>query len=102
MITEIILTIIIAILLGYMGYTQLIHTKEREKLLKMFMAKDLREVTDNEVLDKLPEPKPFKAPDEVSMDDAIEDDKLFDLHLAAVKAQAKEEFDKQSDLSTPI
>jgi uncharacterized protein YacL len=95
--TEIILTIIIAILLAFLGYTQFIHIKEREKLLKMFMAKDLREITDNEVLDKMPEPKPFKAPDEVSMDDAIEDDVLFDRHLAAVKKQAEEEYEKANE-----
>jgi uncharacterized protein YacL len=97
MITEIILTIIIAILLAFLGYTQYIHIQEREKLLKMFMAKDLREITDNEVISKTKEPLPFKAPDSVSMDDVIEDDVLFDRHLAAVKKQAQEEFNKEQD-----
>ncbi len=93
--SEVILTIIIGILLGYIGYIQFVGIKEREKLLKMFMAKDLREVTDNEALEKIPEQEPIKSPDIVSMDDAIDDEKLFDRHIEAVKLQAKEELAKE-------
>lgn len=93
--SEIILTIIIGILLVYVGYVQHVSIREREKLLKMFMAKDLREVTDNEVLDKMPKPEPYKPPDSISMDDAIDDEVIFDRHIAAVKLQAKEELKKE-------
>jgi hypothetical protein len=99
MIIDIVLTIVILFLLVERYLSQKTNILEREKLMKMFMAKDLREVTDNEVLDKMPKQEPFKPSDEVSMDDAIEDDKLFDLHLEAVKKQAKEEFDRQQELT---
>ncbi len=93
--SEIILTITIVFLIGSLAVSQYISWKEREKLLKMFMAKDLREVTDNEVLEKMPKQEPEKPSDAVSMDDAIEDEELFDKHLQAVKAQAKEELNKE-------
>jgi hypothetical protein len=95
--SEIILTITIIVLLGYTAVSQYITTKEREKLLKMFMAKDLREVTDNEALERLSEVEEQKPSENVSMDDVIEDEKLFDLHLQAVKTQAKEEFEKDQE-----
>lgn len=93
--TEIILTITIFLLLGYVAWSNYINGKEREKLLKMFMAKDLREVTDNEVLEKMPKQEEIKPSDNVSMDDAIDDVELFDRHINAMKAQAKEELDKE-------
>ena len=95
-------TIVIIALLIYLAVSQYITVKEREKLLKLFKAKDLQEVTANEVMEKTKEPPPFKAPDEVSMDDAMEDEALFDRHIAAVQKQAKDEYDKQNEFSTPI
>jgi hypothetical protein len=92
---EIILTIVIAFLLLYVAVSQYISTREREKLFKMFMAKDLREVTDNEVIERMKEPEPYKPSDNVSMDDAIDDEVVFDRHIAAVKLQAKEELAKE-------
>jgi uncharacterized protein YneF (UPF0154 family) len=96
---EILLTITILILCGTLAGSYYISWKEREKLLKMFMAKDLREVTDNEVLEKLPKQEEQKPSDLVNMDDVIEDEALFDRHIAAVKAQAKEEFEKGQDIT---
>jgi hypothetical protein len=95
-------TIVIIALLIYIAVSQYITVKEREKLLKLFKAKDLQEVTANEVIEKTKEPLPFKAPENVSMDDVIEDEVLFDKHIAAVQKQAKDEYDKQNEFSTPI
>jgi uncharacterized membrane protein YraQ (UPF0718 family) len=92
---DIVLSIVIATLMGLVAYLIYTQQKEREKLLKMFMAKDLREVTDNEVMEKTKEPEPYKPSDNVSMDDVIDDEKLFDRHIAAVKLQAKEELAKE-------
>lgn len=92
---ETIIIIALILLVAYLIYTQ---QKEREKLLKMFMAKDLREVTDNEALERLPDQAPEVPPDLVSMDDATEDDKLFTRHLQAVKAAAKEELKKEIEV----
>ena len=72
-----------------------INTKEREKLLKMFMAKDLREVTDNEVMEKQKPQEETKPSDNIPMEDVIEDEVLFDRHIASVKLQAKEELEKE-------
>lgn len=90
-------TIVIIALLLYIAVSQYINVKEREKLLKMFMAKDLQEITANEVIEKQPPPPVVKPPDVVSMDDVVEDEVLFDKHIQAVKAQAKEEFDKANE-----
>ena len=95
MMSEVILTITIALLIIYSLVSNYINTKEREKLLKMFMAKDLRELTDNEVMEKTKEPEPYKPPDSMSMDDAVDDEVVFDRHIAAVKLQAKEELAKE-------
>jgi hypothetical protein len=95
--SEIVLTIVIIVLLLSLAVSQYISWKEKEKLIKMFMAKDLGEVTANEALEKLPKGKEEKPPDMVSMDDAIEDDALFDKHIAAVRTQAKEEFEKAQE-----
>jgi hypothetical protein len=86
--------IVIIALIILLGIVIIVNIQERERLVKMILAKNLTEYTNNEALDKIPKQTPFKPSDEVSMDDAIEDDKLFDLHLAAVKKQAQEEFDK--------
>ena len=97
--SEVILSIVILGLLIYVAVSQYITIKEREKFLKMFMAKDLREVTDNEVLEKMPKEEPFiKPPDMVSMDDAVDDEVVFNRHLEAVKAAAKEELKKEVEV----
>jgi hypothetical protein len=93
--SEIILAIIIAVLLVERYLSNRAMQQEREKMMKMFMAKDLREVTDNEVMEKTKEPEPYKPPDSMSMDDAIDDEVVFDRHIAAVKLQAKEELNKE-------
>lgn len=95
---EIILLAIIFIQLVLLVVLEYLTIKDRQKLLKMFMAKDLREVTDNEALEKLPDQTPEVSPDMVSMDDAVEDEKLFDRHVAAVKAQAREELKKEVEI----
>ena len=100
--SEIILTITILILCGTLVGSNYINYKEREKLLKLFKAKDLQEVTANEVIEKTKEPLPFKAPENVEMSEVVEDEALFDKHIAAVQKQAKEEFDKANEFSTPI
>jgi hypothetical protein len=97
--TEVILSIVILGLLIYIAVSQYITGKEREKLLKMFMAKDLREVTDNEALEKIPKKEPFiKPPDLASMDEVAEDEVLFDKHMQAMKAAAKEELKKEVEV----
>lgn len=96
---EILLTLIILILCGILVGSYYISWKEREKLLKMFMAKDLREITDNEALEKLPKQEELKESELVNMDDVIENEALFDKHLAAVRTQAKEEFEKGQEIT---
>lgn len=96
---ELIQTITIVVLLVYIAVSQYLTWKEREKLLKMIMAKDLREVTDNEVLEHMPKQEPVKPNEMMSMDDVIEDEAVFDKHIAAVKKQAEEDFDKSVDAS---
>ncbi len=93
---DILLTIVITLLLLFVAYLIYTQQKEREKLLKMFMAKDLREVTDNEVMERMPkEQEPQPQSDLQSMDDLVDDEEGFDRHVAAVKAQAKEELHKE-------
>jgi len=98
MISEVILTIVIIVLLVYVAVSQYSNVKEREKLLKMFMAKDLREVTDNEVLEKMPKQEPEKPNDMVAMEDVADDEELFDKHIQVMKAAAKEEIRKEHEV----
>lgn len=51
--SEVILSITILLLLVYIAVSQYITTKEREKLMKLLMARNLTEVTDNEVMEKI-------------------------------------------------
>lgn len=93
----------IVIVLGFIllqGWTLYQWREDREKLLKMFMAKDLREVTDNEALEKIPKTNIKLPPEVVSTDEMLEDEKLFDKHIAAVKKQAEDEANK--DMGAPI
>lgn len=78
--SEIILVITIIVLICALLLTQYNGIKEREKLLKMFMAKDLKEVTDNEYTQKIKVKKEI-PPDAV---DIAEDETIFD---RAIKAQ---------------
>jgi hypothetical protein len=80
------LVITIIALICLIAVTQYTGIKEREKLLKLFMAKDLKEVTDNEYTQKI---KPQKTePPEFA--DITEDETIFD---KAIKAQL--EYGKQ-------
>ena len=49
----IILTIVICILLIYMAWDRYETRKEREKLTRLFIAKNAKEVTEMEILDKI-------------------------------------------------
>ncbi len=102
MIFNIVFAIVILLQMVFVGYLVYMHQQEREKLLKMFMAKDLREVTDNEALEKIPDQPFIKPPDLASMDEAADDEKLFDRHVAAVKAQAREELKKEVEITLHI
>lgn len=51
--SEIILSITILLLLVSISVSQYISIKEREKLMKLLMARNLAEVTDNEVMEKI-------------------------------------------------
>lgn len=51
--SEVILSITILLLLVSIAVSQYISIKEREKLMKLLMARNLQEVTDNEVMEKL-------------------------------------------------
>jgi type II secretory pathway pseudopilin PulG len=59
MIEEIILSIVIIALLAYMGLTQYYGNRERDKLIKALIAKNLKEVSDAEYLEKV---KPSSEP----------------------------------------
>jgi len=97
-ITIIGLILVIGMLLVERYYVNKNMREERKEWTKGMLAKSLRELTDNEALEKIPEEKPFVAPDTISMDDAIEDEELFDRHIEAVKKQAQEEFDKEHEV----
>jgi len=78
MIPEIVLAIVIVALLALQGVSQYYYAKEREKLLKMIMAKNLTEVTDNERVEKIvpidekpPEFIPVNPDNAEEFDDAI-------------------------------
>lgn len=78
MIAEIVLTIVIFALTAYIYLTNRSVTAEREKLLKLLMARNLKEVTDNEVMEKIikNEPTESKPSDLVEMNP--DDDIAFD------------------------
>ena len=89
---EITLTIVIFLLICVIGVLQYTSIREREKLLKLFMAKDLKEVTDNEYTQKLKPQKKQEIPDVVEVNP--DEDTIFD---KAIKAQL--EYRKRSQQS---
>lgn len=93
MMSEVILTITIMVLLIYIAVSQYLNIKEREKLMKMFIAKSLREVTDNEVLDKRPAPTDEPKVDMIPL--SAEDEELFDKHIQAEIKAAQAEHDEE-------
>lgn len=91
--TEIILVIVIVALLASIGVSQYNGIKERErlikdaiqereKLIKLIKAKDLREITDNEVMEKVTQEE-VKPPDVVELhpDDEATFDKTIEAQL---------------------
>jgi len=77
MIPEIVLAVVILVLLGYIYTLNKSMVAEREKLLKLIMAKNLQEVTDNEVVEKMAnEPTETKTPEFTEL--SPDDDLLFD------------------------
>ena len=84
--TELILTIIILILTVTITLITYLNSKEREKLVKAILAKDLRELTDNEALEKIKKnPAPAAEPEFQAFDEA--DETVFD---RAIKQQLKD------------
>lgn len=67
--------------------------EERKEWTKGMLAKNLRELTDNEALEKLPEQEEQKPPDFIPAEDM--DDELFDRHMEAIKAKAKDDITKE-------
>ncbi len=98
MIFDIVLSVVIFFLLVERYLSQKTNQQEREKLLKMFMAKDLQEVTANEALERLPNQAPEVPNDMVPMEDVADDEKLFDKHIQVMKAAAKEEIRKEHEV----
>lgn len=90
--SEIILTIVILILAISVAVSQYISFKEREKMMKIFIAKTLREVTDNEVMEKQKPPEDTKPIEYIPLD--AEDEVLFDKHIKQEIKDAQEDFDK--------
>jgi DNA-binding HxlR family transcriptional regulator len=97
--SEIILAFILIVLVIERFYIQRAIQQERKEWTKGMLAKNLRELTDNEALERLPDEEEPQQSDVVSMDDVIEDDKVFDLHIAAVKKQAEEEFENATKIT---
>lgn len=79
--SEIVLTITILALLGYIAVSQYINIKEREKLMKLLMARNLTEVTENEIVEKIHEEKNTETPPPDVSEVMPEDDILFDKHI---------------------
>ena len=80
MIETIGLIIINLALLGYQAYSINQAKKEREYLVKALMAKDLNDLTDNQVKqEKIKKPEPEPEPDLVPLDEVS--DKMFDKAL---------------------
>ena len=91
---EITLTIVIFALICVIGITQYTSIKEREKLLKLLMERDLKEVTDNEYVEKIPKQKENKLDNDI-VEVNPDEDTIFD---KAIKAQLK--YGVQSSEST--
>lgn len=98
--SEILLTIVILILAITLAVSQYINFKEREKMMKIFIAKSLREVTDNEVMEKQKPVEDTKPIEYIPLD--AEDDVLFDKHIKREISDAQEEYEKTGEFSTPI
>lgn len=77
---ELILFLVIVVLSCVILITQYTGIKEREKLIKLILAKDLKEVTDNEYTQKLKPPKAQPPPEAV---DIAEDETIFDKAIQA-------------------
>ena len=92
MIADVVLTITILALITYIAVSQYITSKEREKFMKMFIAKSLREVTDNEVLDKMKPPTDTPPTEFVPLD--VDNEELFDKHIKQEIEDAKREHEQ--------
>jgi hypothetical protein len=83
--SEVILSITILLLLVYIAVSNYISIKEREKLIKLLMARNLEEVTDNETIEKIaPEKTEELPPDIVPIDP--DDDISFDKHIEDINS----------------
>ena len=78
---DIIFSIVIIALICLIAISQYITTKEREKLLKILMARNLNEITENEVVEKMKEDKPTQSiPSDVEEMNP-DNDIAFDKHI---------------------
>ena len=89
---EILLSLIILALLAFVYFTNRSFSKEREKLLKMIMAKNLDEVTANEVVDTFQSKEDngmIIPPDKTEINS--DDESVFDKHIAQILEDGKKE-----------
>jgi hypothetical protein len=99
MTSEIIFVFILTVMVIERFYSQRIIQQERKEWTKAMIAKSLRELTDNEALEHISEPKETTPLDTVPMDEAVDDEELFDRHISAIKAEAKEQLAKELSVS---
>lgn len=73
---EYVLTFVIVALLAYMWFSAYTNSKERDKLIKALIAKNLKEVSDAEYLEKVkPTSEPATQSDFIPIEEA--DESLF-------------------------
>lgn len=90
---EISLIIVIFMLICVIGVLQYTGIMEREKLLKLLMAKDLTEVTTNEIIEKRPKSEKTSDPDvvEITPDDETIFDKMIKEQIRGTNNQSEEQ-----------
>ena len=81
MISEIILGLTTLALLGYIFFTNKAVSAEREKMIKLLMARNLTEVTDNELVEKMAPEKPTETIPSDLQEITPDDDLAFDKQI---------------------
>jgi CDP-diacylglycerol pyrophosphatase len=92
MISEIVLAIVVIVLVAEIIYMQKQTAKETKDLTKAIIAKNLPEITHNEIMEKAPPPTDQPQNEYVALN--ADDDILFDRHIQAELDAAKAEHDK--------
>lgn len=80
MILDILLIVLVAIELVFIGIMQYLHAKERKDMIRAIIAKNMDQITTAEAIDKMPKEEE-KPPDEIPVN--ADNPDLFDKMIAA-------------------